>query len=71
MSRLKLAAVGLGPRAGLVETAASHPGVEIVGLCDAETGPETAPGKLVQRLARAEGETIQTARGWSAWSVTG
>ena len=52
MGKLRLGAVGLGRRAGLVEIAASHPEVEIVAVCDAATGPGGAPARLLDRLAK-------------------
>jgi predicted dehydrogenase len=52
MGKYRIAAVGLGPRAGsLLEIVVSHPDVQIAGLCDACTTAGTAPAQLIERLA--------------------
>jgi predicted dehydrogenase len=50
MGKLRLGAVGLGRRAGIVEIAASHPEVELVAACDTAGGASGAPARLLERL---------------------
>ena len=55
MRRLKVGVVGLGPRAGIMETAVNHPAVELAALCDLALETKRQPGGLIDRLSRKSG----------------